>query len=279
MHKQKKSATKKWLPVHLLLVCGTLVSLFPFYWLIVMATNVSADIFRVPPKLTFGSSLFSNIAQVLASIDFFGAFLNTLFVTSITTLLILFFSSLAGFVFAKFTFPGKNALFVILLGTMMLPSQLSLVPSFVIMARLGWVGSFKALIIPGAVTAFGIFWMRQYAQSAIHSDLIDTARIDGCGYLRMYWNLALPFLRPALAFLGIFTFIGAWNDYMWPLVMLTDPHKYTLQVALAQLTGIYTTDYSMVMAGTLLATLPLIVIFLVGSRQFIGDIALGALKE
>jgi cellobiose transport system permease protein len=271
----------KWtsLLVNLALLVGGLISLFPFYWLVVMSTNTSNDIFHFPPKLTFGSQLLSNISHVLTSIDFFGAFLNTLFVAGSHTVLILFFCSLAGFSFAKFEFPGKNVLFVMMLGTLMIPSQLALVPRFVIMAHLGWVNSYNALIIPGAVSAYGIFWMRQYAQDAIHNDLLDAARIDGCNHFRMYWSIALPFLRPALAFLGVFSFINAWNDYLWPLIILDDPHKYTIQVALSQLNGIYKTDYSMVMTGTLMATLPLIFIFLLGSRQFIADIAAGALKD
>jgi cellobiose transport system permease protein len=262
-----------------MLIVGGLISFFPFYWLVVMATNKTNDIFHFPPKLIFGSQLLINISHVLVNIDFFGAFLNSLFVAGTHTLLILFFCSLAGFSFAKFEFPGKNVLFVILLGTLMIPSELSLVPSFVIMAHLGWVGTFLPLIIPGAVSAYGIFWMRQYAQEAIHSDLIDAARIDGCKHFRLYWNVALPFLRPALAFLGVFSFINAWNSYLWPLIILDDPRKYTLQVALSQLNSIYKTDYSQVMAGTLMATLPLIIIFLIGSRQFIANIAAGALKD
>ncbi|HLZ61804.1 MAG TPA: carbohydrate ABC transporter permease [Ktedonosporobacter sp.] len=278
-HREKQPLKwTSWL-VNLALLIGGLISFFPFYWLIVMATNTSSDIFHYPPKLTFGPYLLTNISKVLASIDFFGAFLNTLLVAGAHTLLILFFCSLAGFTFARFEFPGKNVLFVLLLATLMIPSQLALVPRFVIMAHLGWVDTFQALIVPGAVSAYGIFWIRQYAQEAIHSDLIDAARIDGCNHFRMYWSVGLPFLRPALAFLGIFSFINAWNDYLWPLIILTDPHKYTLQVALSQLNGIYKTDYSMVMAGTLMATLPLVFLFLLGSRQFIADIAAGALKD
>jgi cellobiose transport system permease protein len=265
--------------VHMILLLGTALALFPFYWLIVMATNTSSDIFNYPPKLTFGSSLIENITNVLRNIDFFGAFSNTLFVAAIETILVLFFCSLAGFTFAKFPFRGKNVLFVLLLGSMMIPSQLSSVPSFVLMARLGWVSSFKALIIPGMVTAFGVFWMRQYANASVPGELVDAGRIDGCGHLRLYWHVALPILRPALAFLGIFTFVNAWNDYMWPLIILNDPAKYTLQVALSQLNSIYSTDYGMVMAGTLMATLPLLLIFFLGSRHFIANITAGALKE
>lgn len=265
--------------IHLSLLIGIILSLFPFYWLVIMSTNKSSDIYRFPPKLIFGDQLMTNINNVLSNIDFFGSFVNTVFVSVASTVLVLFFCSLAGFSFAKYNFPGKKILFILLLATMMIPAQLSLVPSFIIMQKLGWVGTFKALIVPGMVNAFGIFWMRQYAQGAIPDDLLNAGRIDGCNHFRLFWNVAIPILRPALAFLGIFTFIGSWNDYLWPLIILNNPNKYTLQITLSQLNGIYTTDYALVMAGTLMATLPLIFMFLLVSRQFISDIAAGAVKD
>jgi cellobiose transport system permease protein len=265
--------------LHGLLLIGVILSMFPFYWLAVMATRTNSDIFRFPPKLTFGSQLMTNIKNVFANVDFVGSFMNTLFVSTVSTVLVLFFCSLAGFSFAKFNFPGKEPLFVLLLATLMIPPQLSFIPSFIIMQKLQWVGTFKALIIPTMANAFGIFWMRQYAQDTIHDDLLDAGRIDGCNQFRLFWNVGLPILRPALAFLGIFTFIGNWNDYLWPLIILNNPDKYTLQVTLSQLNGIYNTEFAMVMAGTLLATLPLIIIFLFVSRQFISDIAAGGVKD
>ncbi len=265
--------------IHILLILGVLISIFPFYWLVVMSTNTTGDIFRYPPKLTFGNQLLTNIQHVFQSINFLDSFINTLIVSVVTTILLLVFDSLAGFTFAKFDFPGKNILFLILLATFMVPGQLSTVPMFAIMATLGWVGSLKALIIPGAANAFGIFWIRQYAQEAVHDELLEAGRLDGCGHFRLWWHVGLPALRPALAFLGIFSFIYTWNDYFWPLVVLINPEHLTLQVALSQLNGIYNTDYSMVMAGTLLATLPLIVIFLLGSQQFISDLTAGAVRE
>lgn len=265
--------------LHLVLLCGVAISIFPFYWLIAMSTNTTSAIYSYPPTLTFGSQFLTNVNHVLQDIDFFGSFWNTVIVAVCSTVLVMFFDSLAGFTFAKFDFPGKNALFLFLLATFMVPSQLAVVPLFVIMAHLKWVGTLQALIIPGAANAFGIFWMRQYANGAIHNELLDAGRMDGCGHFRLYWNVGLPILRPALAFLGIFTFIYAWNDYFWPLIVLVNPRRLTLQVALSQLNGIYSTDYGMVMAGTLMATIPLIIIFLIGSRQFIADIAAGAIKN
>ncbi|GAA1319731.1 carbohydrate ABC transporter permease [Pseudonocardia xinjiangensis] len=261
-----------------LLAVGAVITLFPYYWLAVMATNTTSDIFTTPPKLTFGSHLFDNLAEVFASIDFFGSLLNTVIVAVATTVLVLFFDSLAAFTFAKYRFPGRNVLFGILLATFVVPTQLAAIPQFSIMATLGWVGDLKALIIPAAANAFGIFWMRQYCASALPDELLEAARMDGCGFFRTYWNVALPVLRPALAFLGIFTFISAWNDYLWPLIIMVDSRNLTLQVALSQLNGVYGTDYSLVMAGTLLAILPLLVVFLIGSRHFIKNIAAGAVK-
>ncbi|HVX42785.1 MAG TPA: carbohydrate ABC transporter permease [Mycobacteriales bacterium] len=264
--------------LHLVLLLGVAISIFPFYWLFVMASNTTGDIFKYPPTLTIGSKLLVNMRNMLDAIDFWGPFLNSLFVATLTAVLVVFFDSLAAFVFAKFDFPGKKPLFVILLATFMVPAQLSVVPQFVIMAHLGWVGSFKALIIPAMVNAYGIFLARQYAEGAISADLLEAGRLDGAGFFRLYWNVAVPVLRPIMAFLGIFTFIGVWNDYLWPLIVLTSPQKLTLQVALAQLNGLYATDYSMVMAGTLLAAVPLIIVFLFGARQFIRDLAAGAVK-
>ncbi|REF36533.1 carbohydrate ABC transporter permease [Thermasporomyces composti] len=264
---------------HALLLLGVAISIFPFYWMFVMATRTTGEIFTYPPELLPGSQLIENVSKVLDTVDLLGSTLNTLIVALTTTVLVLFFDSIAAFAFAKFDFPGKNFLFVLLLATFMVPSQLSTVPSFVILANFGWVGDLKALIIPGAVNAFGIFLIRQYAQGAIPSDLLDAARIDGCGFWRQYWSVALPLLRPVLAFLGIFTFINAWNDYFWPLVVLINPEKVTLQVALSQLQGLYNTDYSLVMAGTLLAVIPLIVVFFFGARQFLSDLAAGAVKQ
>ncbi|TDQ41999.1 carbohydrate ABC transporter permease [Aureibacillus halotolerans] len=264
--------------LHTGLLIGVFLSVFPFYWLAVMSTSSSSEILAFPPNLFFGDQLIINVQNVFASINFFQATGNTIFVAVITTVGTLFFCSLAGFTFAKFQFPGKTFLFVSLLATMMIPSQLSFVPQFLIMASIGWVNTFQALIVPGLAGAFGIFWIKQYCEESVPDELMDAGRLDGCGQFRLYYHVALPILRPAMAFLGIFTFVGIWNDYLWPLVVLNDSSKFTLQVMLAQLNGIYNTDYGMVMAGTLLATIPLIALFAIFSRQFISGIADGAIK-
>lgn len=264
--------------LHLLLLVALVLSLFPFFWTLVMATNTTADIYRYPPKFTFGSQFDDNVRHVLDNVAFFQSMGNTLIVAVSTTTLVLFFDSLAAFVFAKFRFPGRNALFVILLATMLLPAQLAVIPQFQTMALFGWVGSLKALIIPGAANAFGIFWLRQYFQNSIHDELVEAATLDGCGFLGVYRNVALPSARPALAFLGIFTFVASWNDYMWPLIVLTNPEHLTLQVALSQLNRSHGVDYSMLMTGALMAMIPLVIVFIGFARQFIKGATEGALR-
>jgi cellobiose transport system permease protein len=255
------------------------VSFFPFYWMVVMATNTTDDIYRYPPKLTVGSHLGDNISRLLDTIDFFGSMLNTAMVAVTATVLVLFVDSLAAFTFAKYRFPGRRVLFGALLAMYMLPTQLALLPQFIIVSDLGLAGTLKALVIPPLANAFGIFWMRQYIVGAVPDELIDAAKVDGAGFFRQYWQIALPAIRPGLAFLGIYVFVAAWNDYIWPLVVLVDPDRITLQLALSQLNTAHGTDFSMVMAGALLAVVPLVAIFGLFARNFIADATKGAVRE
>ncbi|NNC12574.1 carbohydrate ABC transporter permease [Planctomonas sp. JC2975] len=263
---------------HTCIWVGVLLALFPFYWLFAMSTQTTAQIFGYPPDLLPGDQLFANIKGVLDNINLFQAMLNSFIVAGASAVLVMFFDSLAAFTFAKFEFPGKNVLFRIMLVTFLIPGSLSLVPSFVEMSKLGWVGGLQALIIPGAANAFGIFLLRQFCEQSLPNELIESARIDGAGYFRIYWSIAIPMIRGGIAFLGIFTFIGAWNDYVWPLVVLVNPGTQTLQTALAALNTLYATNYGWVMAGALISVLPLIAIFIIGSRHFIANIAAGAVK-
>jgi cellobiose transport system permease protein len=265
--------------LHAVLWLGAAVMMFPFYWMAVMATNSTSDIYRFPPKLTFGSQFGTNLRNVLSSIDFVGSMLNTLIVACSTTALVLFFDSLAAFAFAKFAFPGRRALFAVLIGTFFLPVGLAVIPEFVIMVYLGWVGTLKALVVPAAANAFGIFFLRQYIQGAVPDSLLDAARLDGAGFFRQYRSVVLPIIRPGLAFLGIFTFVGAWNDFIWPLIVLVDPDRVTLQVALSQLNTVHGLDYSRIMTGALLGVLPLIIVFVLFARSFVADLAKGAVRE
>lgn len=264
--------------LHVVLTFGALVSLFPLYWLVVMASNTTSAIYTSPPTMVPGAQLMNNVAKVFTRIDFAGSLLNTVIVATSVTFLVLLFDSLAAFAFAKFEFRFRRLLFTITMVTFMLPMQLAVIPQFITMVNLGWVGQLKALIVPAAANAFGIFWLRQYIISSVPDELMDAALMDGAGYFRQYWTVCLPLIRPGLGFLGVYTFIGAWNDYMWPLIVLTNPDKLTLQVAMAQLNTAFGQDYGMVMAGALMAVLPLLLVFLIGAKQFIGDIAKGSIR-
>lgn len=256
------------------------VSLFPFYWLCVMATRTSAEFFRYPPIMVPGGSLFANAAALFDTVDFPLAIWNTLLVATNKTFLALFFCSMTAFYFSKFRFPGKKFLYTFLMVTMMIPTQLLMIPQLIMMGNLGWISTLKALVIPNMIPAFGIFWMTQYCQGAIHEDLINAGRIDGCGTFRLFWNIGLPITVPGLAFLAIHTFLNTWNDFLWPLIVLNDQKVFTVQVALGQLQGMHTkTDYGAVMCGTLLATLPIVLIFLLCNKFFIAGIAAGGVKD
>ncbi|PCN49109.1 sugar ABC transporter permease [Curtobacterium sp. 'Ferrero'] len=266
------------LVTHLCLIVGVVLSVFPFWWLLVMSTSSNAEIFGYPPSLWFNGHALQNVATVFSSVDMLRALGNTVLVSGATAVLVMLFDSLAAFAFAKYEFPFKRSLFTIMLATFLVPGSLSLVPSFVLMAHLGWIGGLQALIVPGAANAFGIFLLRQFATGSIPNEIIDSARVDGAGFFRTWWSIAVPMLRGGLAFLGIFTFISSWNDYVWPLIVLIDPKGQTLQVALASLSSVNATDLGSVMAGAVISVFPLIGVFIIGSRHFIANIAAGALK-
>ncbi|WP_250259145.1 carbohydrate ABC transporter permease [Dermabacter sp. Marseille-Q3180] len=263
---------------HLALAVGALFSLFPFYWMFVLATHPSSAIYKFPPAVLPGDRLGTNIETITSKINIWAAMGNTLVVALSVTVLGLFISSITAFTFAKFEFPGKHGLFLVIMATFLLPAQLASIPQFLLMSKLGWTGDLKALIFPSLASAFGVFWLRQYATNSISTELLEAARMDGCGFFRQYLHVCLPIIKPALAFLGMFTFIGAWNDFMWPLIVLTNPDKLTLQVALSQLKTAHGSDYGMLMASALIAVVPLILVFIIGAKQFIAGIAEGAVK-
>lgn len=264
--------------IYTFLTAITALSIFPFYWMFVIGSNTTASINKFPPALSPGFRFIENLGKVFDTVDFGRAIMNSFIVSTTSTLCVLFFCSLAGFAFAKLEFKGRYFLFAFLVGTMMVPSQLGLIPSYMIISSLGWLDSLKAVIIPGIANAFGIFWMRQYIASSIPNELLEAGRIDGCSNFRLYWNITVPAVRPGFATLGIITFMGSWNDFLWPLVVLKDRSVHTIQIALKNLSGAYYQDYSMILAGTVLATLPILLIFLLFSKQFISGLTEGAVK-
>ncbi|MDL4840314.1 carbohydrate ABC transporter permease [Aquibacillus rhizosphaerae] len=265
--------------IYLILAVGSFLSIFPLYWMFVMATNHNSAINNVPPAFIPGEALVENFTNVINTIDFFGAIWNSLIVSTIATIGVLFLCSLAGFAFAIFNFKGKNILFVFILVTMMIPPQLGLIPQYIIITKLDWLNDLKAIIVPGLIDAFGIFWMRQYISSNVPKELVEAAKIDGCSNFRVYWNIAIPVIIPAFATLAIIRFMYIWNDFLWPLVVLRDQSSFTIQVALRGLIDNYVRDNGMILSGTFWATVPLIIVFILLNRLFISSLTEGAVKS
>ena len=220
----------------------------------------------------------SNYRNLWKTVPYNRYFVNSVFIATASTLLTLFFCSLGGYAFAKYQFRGQKILFGILLASMMVPFQVLLVPLFGLMYDIGWLNSYKAIVIPFSVGAFGVFLMRQFIVT-IPSELLDAARIDGCSEFGIYYRIVLPIIKPALGALTIYSFLGSWNGYLWPLIILRDEAKYTLPIGLANLVGIYRQDYGILMAGTLLSLMPIVILFLAMQREFVQGITLGGVKE
>src|SRR5690625_2925748 len=240
--RQLKNISISKLFIYAILVVASILSIFPLYWMFVAATNRNSVINSVPPAIIPGKELVSNFTNVLNTIDFFGAMANSLIVSSMITLGVLLLCSIAGFAFAKLQFKGKNILFILVLVTMMIPPQLGLIPQYIIITKLDWLNQLKAVIVPGLIDAFGIFWMRQYISSNVPDELVDAAKIDGCSNFRVYWNIAVPVIIPAFATLAIIKFMYVWNDFLWPLVVLREPASHTIQIALRWLIDNYVRD-------------------------------------
>ncbi|MBS3933599.1 MAG: carbohydrate ABC transporter permease [Truepera sp.] len=264
--------------LYLLLIVMVLVTLFPFYWMFVLATHTQGNIFSAPPPLWFGDALERNYESLLSRLPFWRNLWNSVYVAMIATVTTLFFCSLGGFGFAMYQFRYKNLLFGLLVVTLMIPGLLNIIPYFLIIQFLGWINQPIALWFPGMASAFGIFLMRQYIASAISRDLMDAARIDGATEFRIYRSIVVPLIKPALGTLGLLTFIGSWNSFMGPLVVLRSREAFTLPLALRSLEGQIQTDWGAIMLGTALAVLPLLIIFAFASRQVIEGLTAGSIK-
>jgi ABC-type glycerol-3-phosphate transport system permease component len=265
--------------MYAILIGGALLTSFPFYYTLVTSTHRSRSILRTPPPLWFGSDLAQNYTDLVAALPFWQSLFNSFAISALFTVLVLFFCSLGGYGFAKFRFPGRDGLFAFLLATLMVPGSIGLIPSFVIMRNLGWIDSWNPLIIPGIANAFGIFWMRQYIDSAIPNDMMDAARIDGAHEFRIYWNIVVPVIVPALAALAILTFMGKWNEFQWPLLILKEEAKYTLPVALSTLRSLRGTEIGVQILGATGGILPILIVFILASRQFMSGLTAGAVKN
>jgi arabinosaccharide transport system permease protein len=262
----------------LLLLLGVIVAI-PFIYMVSGSFKMNGEIFSLPLAIIPRAPTLSQYQRLLGGLEipFVRYFANSLMVSITQTSLNLFVSSLVGWGFAKYEFRGKRILFLSVLVTLMFPGQVSLVPLFMLMRDFGWMDTYWAMILPGAISAFGVFFMRQ-TMMGIPNDLLDAARIDGSSEFGLYYRIALPLAGAGLSVLAVLTFLGTWNDYLWPLIVLRTMEKYTLPIGLASLFGLYKIEYGMILAGAFLGTLPILALFIIGRRQFIDGIAAGAVK-
>ncbi|WP_330452318.1 MULTISPECIES: carbohydrate ABC transporter permease [unclassified Streptomyces] len=252
-------------------------SLLPLYWTLVAASHTQDEVLASTPPFLPGGRLFHNLDAAWTQAHLGKAIVNSIIVAGCITAATLFFCTLAGYAFAKMRFRGRNVLMTGVILTLTIPPQLSVVPLFMMMADLGWGGNLESVIFPTLVSAFGVFFMRQYLSEALPYELIEAAKIDGANNFRIVLSVVLPVARPAMMVLGMLTFVQAWNDFFWPYLALNQQNP-TLQVALGQLSASYTPDTSIVMAGALISTLPLLAVFVVFGKQIVGGIMSGAVK-
>lgn len=257
--------------VHVVLVASSLAMVAPFVWQLITSLKTLSSATAVPPTF-LPEGRWDNYTKVFDLLPFGEQFLNTVLMAAGRVSGQVLFCSMAAYAFARLRFPGRNVLFGVFLSVLMVPPQLFVIPQYQIMSSLGWLNSLQAIIVPGLFSAFGVFLLRQFFL-ALPREIEEAARLDGAGPVRIYWSIMLPLARPGLVALGILTLLWAWNDLFWPLVVNTDPGKMTLSAGLAALQGQYQTDYPVLMAGSLLASLPVIAVFVFLQRQFIQGIA------
>ncbi len=257
---------------------GSLIMLAPFYFMFVFATHSKTEIFTLPPPLWPGTAFFENLKILTEKIHFWKSLGWSLYIALASTALTLIFCSMGGYAFAMFEFKYKKPLFLLVMGTMLIPSFLGMIPTFMIMDALGWIDQPHALFIPGAASAFGIFLMRQFVLTSIPRELIEAARMDGCSELGIYARIVLPLLQPALGTLGLITFIASWNNFIGPLVVMRSPEMYTLPLALRSMQSPVDTEWGALMAGSAIATIPLLILFAFSSKRLIEGLTSGAVK-
>jgi len=259
------------------LILGAAATLFPLAWMVSASLMPTGQATSYPPRLLPSRVTFEHYGALFTRLSLGKYLLNSTAIAVSATLVSLVTNSMAGYALAKLQFRGRERLFRLLVAGLVIPSQVTMLPLFLLLRAMGLVNTYVGAIVPAMATIFGIFLIRQYALS-IPDDLLSAARLDGAGEWRLYWSIVLPSLRPVLATLAIFTFLGTWNDFLWPLVVLSDDAKYTLPVALAGLVGEHVQDTELMMAGSVLTVLPVLVLFVFLQRYYIEGIMAGSLK-
>ena len=267
------------IPKHVILTAVAIISVFPFYWMVITALKQPSTVIEYPPRVLPQAFEWGNFVRVFKLMPTMAtAYLNSLKVALCATFGTLFTSSLAAYAFSKMRFGGKGKLFAELIGTMMIPSQITLIPMYVIFARLGWIDTHLPLIIPQVLTnAYGVFMIRQYMMR-IPRDYIEAAELDGCGPFRTFLRIMLPSCKPILMTLGLLTFVGRWNNYFYPLIVLNTDAKFTVPLIVSSFRGVYTVQWELLMAASTVAIAPVVILFLVAQKHFVESIALSGIK-
>lgn len=273
LKKLSMSKMIKWL----ILIAGGITMVFPFYWMVTTSIKTQSEVMTVPPVWIPTEITFDRYWRVLTELNFARFFFNSIYIATAVTLAVLFTSAILGYVFAKFKFKGRDVIFLGLLSTMMIPAAVTMIPLYLLLGKVGLVNSHLAIILPGLFSVFGIFLMRQTMQS-IPDEFIEAGRIDGASEFAIFFKLILPQAKATLSALAIFTFMGQWNNFLWPLIVLTSEKQYTLPLGLRMFQGQYWTDMGLVMTGATISVIPIIIVFLFMQRTFVNGITMTGLK-
>ena len=263
--------------LHLILLGGATTMLMPFVWMLSSSLKKNLEVFRFPPTFIPAVPQWHNYVEIFKVVPYGRWFLNSTFIAVTQTVLYLFVASLAGFTFARMRFPGREFIFTLYLATLMVPGQVTLIPRFIMMKELHLIDTFAAVIIPGAFNAYGVFLLRQFF-TTLPDSLEEAAILDGASYFRIYWSIILPLAGPGLATLGLFSFMGAWNDFLWPLIVINSENMKPLSVGLASFHGLYETNWPYLMAASTVALIPIVLVFILAQKYFVRGIALTGVK-
>lgn len=262
---------------YLFLFFFAVIAIFPFLWLLSTSLKSSGEIFAFPPNLIPDSLNLENYTGAWNSVPFGRYFINSSLIVAITVLLNLFISSLAGYGLARFTFRGKGFIFLLIIASLMIPKEIIIIPLYISVLKMNLADTLTGVILPFAVEGFAVYMMRQ-AFLSIPKEIEEAAIMDGCGFLKIWWSVMLPMTKPTLATLGLFTFIGTWGDFLWPLIVLKSPENYTLQVGLSYMIGTFVNNYRFVAAGSVIAMIPVILVFLISQKHFQRGLFMGSGK-
>ncbi|MGH9458272.1 MAG: carbohydrate ABC transporter permease [Thermoanaerobaculia bacterium] len=263
--------------LHTVLVAGTLLTAFPLFWMVSASFMPTGEAATFPPRLLPSQATLTHYQDLFTRLNLGRAFLNSTLIATLATLISLFFNSMAGYAFAKLRFEGRERLFRVLLGLLVLPAQVGMLPLFLMLKEMGLVNTYAGVIIPTMTSVFGIFLIRQF-MLAIPNELLEAARVDGATEWNIYRTIVLPLSLPVLVTLAIFTFMATWNDFMWPLIILTDNDRYTLPVSIANLVGEHVQDIELMMASSVITVLPVLLLFLFLQRYYVAGIMVGSVK-